>query len=109
MYAARAKDIQAHLTTAGDEVKDQEVAIQFLAGLPPAYGMISTVLTSMDKELKNDEMLAQAATGGTAQPEHSSEAALFAKPPRRLQERQRQHATAQVSNVHATTASRRDT
>jgi len=81
MYAARAKDIQAHLTTAGDEVKDQEVAIQFLAGLPPAYGMISTVLTSMDKELKIDEMLPKLLqVEQTAQPEHSSEAALFAKP-----------------------------
>ena len=36
MYAARAKDIQAQMTAAGDEVKDQEVAMQFLAGLPPA-------------------------------------------------------------------------
>lgn len=57
VYAARAKDLQAQLRTAGDEVKDQEVALQFLAGLPPAYGMISTVLTSGDRELKIEEML----------------------------------------------------
>lgn len=39
IYASRAKDIQAQMSAAGDEVKDQEVAMQFLAGLPPAYGM----------------------------------------------------------------------
>jgi alkylhydroperoxidase/carboxymuconolactone decarboxylase family protein YurZ len=50
VYAARAKDIQAQLRAAGDDAKDQEVAIQFLAGLPPAYGMISTVLTAQDRE-----------------------------------------------------------
>ena len=36
VYAARAKDLQSQLTAAGDEVKDQEVALQYLAGLPPA-------------------------------------------------------------------------
>ena len=82
MYAARATDIQAQLRTAGDELNDQELAIQFLAGLPPAYGMISTVLTSSDKELSIKDMLPkllqveQMAT----QLERPSEAALFAKP-----------------------------
>ena len=49
VYGARAKDIQAQLRAAGDDAKDQEVAIQFLAGLPPAYGMITTVLTAQDR------------------------------------------------------------
>ena len=82
VYAARAKDIQTQLFSAGDEVKDQEVAMQFLAGLPPAYGMITTVLTAGEQELKIDTMLpkllhVEQLTHSTERP---SEAALFAKP-----------------------------
>ena len=82
VYAARAKDIQAQLRAAGDDAKDQEVAIQFLAGLPPAYSMISTVLTAQDKELTIDEMLPKLLNveQAAAQPLQSSEAALLAKP-----------------------------
>jgi hypothetical protein len=80
-YAARAWDIQTQLRTAGDEVKDQEIAMQLLAGLPPAYGMISTVLTSSDRELNINEMLPKLLqVEQVAQPERPSEAALFAKP-----------------------------
>ena len=82
VYAARAKDLQTQLTAAGDEVKDQEVALQYLAGLPPAYGMISTVLVSGDRDLKIDEMLPKLlpVEQQAAQLERPSEAALFAKP-----------------------------
>jgi hypothetical protein len=82
VYAARAKDIQAQLRAAGDDAKDQEVAIQFLAGLPPAYSMISTVLTAQDKELTIDEMLPKLLNveQAAAQRLQSSEAALLAKP-----------------------------
>ena len=82
IYAARAKDLQTQLRSAGDEVRDQEVALQFLAGLPPAYGMISTVLTAGDQELKIDDMLPKLLqVEQLAQPaERPSEAALFAKP-----------------------------
>ncbi|PRW60221.1 hypothetical protein C2E21_1152 [Chlorella sorokiniana] len=57
VYAARAKTIQTQLTTAGDTASDQDVALQFLAGLPPAYGVINTVLTAGDQPLKIDTML----------------------------------------------------
>lgn len=82
IYAARAKDIQTQLRSAGDDVRDQEVAMQFLAGLPPAYGMISTVLTAGEQDLKIDTMLPKLMqVEQLAQPpEHRSEAALFAKP-----------------------------
>lgn len=80
-YAARATDLQTQLRSAGEDVKDQEVALQFLAGLPPAYGMISTVLTSGDGQLKIGEMLPKLLqVEQMTQPERSSEAALFAKP-----------------------------
>ena len=83
MYVARAKDIQAQMMTAGDEVQDQEVAMQFLAGLPPAYSMISTVLVSSDRELKIDEMLPKLLpVEQMSQPERPGEAALYAKPGR---------------------------
>lgn len=82
VYAARARDIQTQLRSAGEEVRDQEVAMQFLAGLPPAYGMISTVLTAGDQELKIETMLPKLLqVEQLAQPpERPSEAALFAKP-----------------------------
>jgi len=82
VYAARAKDLQTQLRSAGDEVRDQEAALQFLAGLPPAYGMISTVLTAGDQELKIEDMLPKLLqVEQLAQaPERPSEAALFAKP-----------------------------
>lgn len=81
VYAARAKDLQTQLRSAGDEVKDQEMAIQFLAGLPPAYGMISTVLTAGDQALKIDDMLPKLLqVEQLAQTERPSEAALLAKP-----------------------------
>ena len=80
VFAARAKDLQAQLRSAGDQVRDQEIALQFLAGLPPAYAMISTVLTSGDRELKIEEMLPKLLpVEQLAQPERSDEAALFAK------------------------------
>ena len=84
VYAARAKDIQTQLRSAGDEVKDQEVALQFLAGLPPAYGMISTVLTAGESELKIEGMLPKLLQVEqlVQPPERPSEAALFAKPNR---------------------------
>jgi hypothetical protein len=82
VYAARAKDIQTQLRSAGDEVRDQEIAMQFLAGLPPAYGMISTVLTAGDQELKIDAILPKLLqVEQLSQPEERpSEAALLAKP-----------------------------
>jgi hypothetical protein len=81
VYAARTKDTKTQLRAAGEDVKDQEGAIQFLAGLPPAYYMISAVLISGDKELTIDEMLPKLLqVEQMAQPERSSEAALAAKP-----------------------------
>lgn len=81
-YAARTKDLQTQLRTAGEDVKDQEAALQFLAGLPPAYDMISTVLTAGDNELAIDTVLPKllSVEQMAAQPERPSEAALFAKP-----------------------------
>ena len=84
MYAARAKEIQTQLTTAGDAASDQDVALQFLAGLPPAYGMISTVLTAGNDALKIDTMLPKLMpVEQQMQPsERTQEAALLAKPNR---------------------------
>ena len=81
VYAARAKEIQTQLSTAGDAAADQDVAMQFLAGLPPAYGMISTVLTASDQPLKIDTMLPKLLqVEQQMQPsERPSEAALLAK------------------------------
>jgi hypothetical protein len=82
VYASRARDLQTQLKAAGDDVKDNEVALQFLAGLPPAYGMMSTVLTAGEQELKMDSMLPKLLQVEqlTMPSERPSEAALFAKP-----------------------------
>lgn len=84
VYAARAKDIQAQLQAAGEDIKDQEVGIQFLAGLPSAYTIINTILTSGDQDLKIDTMLPKLLTveqATQAQSERpNEEAALIAKP-----------------------------
>ncbi|KAL4447964.1 hypothetical protein ABPG75_005183, partial [Micractinium tetrahymenae] len=85
LYAARAKDIQAQLRTAGERVEDQEVAIHFLAGLPSAFDMIVTVITAGSAaELSIDSMLPKLLpVEQKAQPERAdrfSEAALAAKP-----------------------------
>ena len=83
MYATRAKDLQAQLRTAGEDVKDDELAMHFLSGLPPWYDMISTVLTCGDRVLSVDEMMPKLLpVEQKAQPERPdrySEAALAAK------------------------------
>lgn len=82
VYAARAKEIQTQLTSAGDVATDQDIALQFLAGLPPAYNVISTVLTAGDQELKIDTMLPKLLqVEQQIQPsERPSDTALLAKP-----------------------------
>eukprot|EP00887_Chlorella_sp_A99_P001341 scaffold14.g1341.t1 len=81
-YAARAKDIQSKLQATGEEAKDQEVALQFLVGLPSTYDMISTVLTAGNSALTIDNVLPKllSVEQMTTQSERPSEAALFAKP-----------------------------
>lgn len=57
-YVARAKDIQNQLHAAGHDVADQEVAWALLAGLPPLYETVVTVLeTSTDADMKLDDIL----------------------------------------------------
>ena len=57
-YVSRAKELQDQLRGAGHEVTDQEVAWYVLAGLPPAYDTVVTVLeTTTDKDTSIDEML----------------------------------------------------
>ncbi len=57
-YVARAKEIQNQLKAAGYEVADQEVIWALLAGLPPAYDTVMTVLeTSTEADMKLDDIL----------------------------------------------------
>ena len=72
------------MRTAGDTPSNQEVAIQFVAGLPPAYAMISTVLMSADRPMVIDEMLPKLLSveqaAAAPPPSRGIEAALAAKP-----------------------------
>lgn len=82
-YVARAKEIQNQLQAAGHTVADQEVCWAVLAGLPPAYDTVVTVLeTSTDADMKLDDLLPKLmpveqkmAQGESS---HSGEAALLA-------------------------------
>lgn len=57
-YVARAKEIQNQLRATGHDVADQEVAWALLAGLPPVYDTVVTVLeTSSDADVKVDDIL----------------------------------------------------
>lgn len=57
-YVSRAKEIQNQLRAAGHEVSDQEVAWAVLAGLPPAFDTVVTVLeSSTDADLKLEDLL----------------------------------------------------
>lgn len=78
-YAARAKDIQIQLLTAGEDVKDQEVALQFLAGLPTGYDMIRTVLTASDSDLAIDTVLPKLMAVEQQMPRRPDENALAAR------------------------------
>ena len=81
VYAARAKNIQTQLTTAGDTASDEAIALQFVAGLPPAYEMIGTVLTTGDQALKIDTILPKLmhVEQQMKPDEHPREAALMGK------------------------------
>ena len=56
-YVARAKDIRDQLITAGYEVREDEVTLSVLAGLPKEYEMVITVLESSDEMPGLDEVL----------------------------------------------------
>ena len=79
VYIGRAKDIQTKLRQVGHEVADQDLAFSVMAGLPPAYNMISTVLMNAERELSLDDMLPKLLQSEMMmQPERHSEAALSA-------------------------------
>lgn len=83
-YVARAKDIQNQLLGVGQEVPDQEVAWALLAGLPPAYDTVVTVLeTSTDVDLKLDDIVPKLQPVEqrmrAADPSHPHETALVSK------------------------------
>lgn len=80
-YVGRAKDIQNKLRATGYVVADQDLAFSVMAGLPPAFNMISTVLMNSEKELHLDDMLPKLLQAEQMmQPERIAEAALIAKP-----------------------------
>ena len=84
VYQARVQDLKAQLEAVGDIVTDQEAAVPFLSGLPPAYDMIRTVITAADTPLTIDQMVPKLLpVEQQARQQHAakrtSEAALVAK------------------------------
>lgn len=79
VYIGRAKDIQTKLRAAGHEVADEDLAFSVMAGLPPAYNVIKTVMMNAAGELSLDDILPKLLQSELLmQPERLSEAALAA-------------------------------
>lgn len=58
-YLTRATDIRDQLLAAGYEVKDEEIVMSLVAGLPKEFDNVVAVLEYSDKPLKLDEILAK--------------------------------------------------
>ena len=56
-YVTRAKDLRNQLATTGYEVKDEEVVLSVLTGLPSEYETIVTILESSDGKLVLNDLL----------------------------------------------------
>jgi galactitol-specific phosphotransferase system IIB component len=76
-YVGRAKDIRDQLRAAGYAVKDEEVALSTLAGLPDEYDIIVTMLENTDETLDMDDMLAKLLTVEQRMATKLDEKALF--------------------------------
>ena len=61
-YVGRAKDIRDQLAAAGYTIKDDEVALSLLAGLPSQYDIVATVLGTSDAAIGLDELLGKLLT-----------------------------------------------
>lgn len=55
-YFARTKTLVSKLSAAGVVLSDNDVAVQFLVGLPSEYDVVSTVMQTNAKQLKLDDL-----------------------------------------------------
>ena len=82
-YIARARAIRDQLQAAGHSVTDEDVVLQVLAGLPPEYDMLVTVLENADDTPSLEEVLAKAllveGKVGTTSHESQERAALLSR------------------------------
>ena len=80
-YVSRAKEIQAQLRAAGQDVADTEIAWSVMSGLPSAYATMATVITATtDGDLSLDDILPKLLTveHNEQKTERPSEEALMA-------------------------------
>ena len=80
-YVSRAKEIQAQLRAAGQDVADTEIAWSVMSGLPSAYATMATVITATtDGDLSLDDILPKLLTveHSEQKTERPSEEALMA-------------------------------
>ena len=57
MYVARAEDIYKNLTSAGSDMKTEDLAFAIVAGLPNEYGTLVTILEVTSEKLRAKGML----------------------------------------------------
>ncbi len=56
-YVARAKELASHLDSIGHKVDESEVVLPILAGLPPEYSTLRTVIGAREEEPTVDKLL----------------------------------------------------
>ena len=80
-YVGRATDLRDKLAAAGFEVKDEEVVLSILAGLPKEYETVVAVLELSDATLKLDDLLPKLLQAEQRMPrgEKGPEAAYFSR------------------------------
>jgi hypothetical protein len=57
MYVARAEDLYKNLTSAGSDMKPEDLAFVILAGLPDEYGTLVTILEATSEKMTAKDML----------------------------------------------------
>jgi hypothetical protein len=57
MYVARAEDLYKNLTSAGADMKPEDLAFAILAGLPDEYGTLVTILEATSEKVTAKDML----------------------------------------------------
>jgi hypothetical protein len=57
MFVARAEDLYKNLTSAGSDMKPEDLAFAILAGLPDEYGTLVTIPEATSEKMTAKDML----------------------------------------------------
>lgn len=78
VYLTRALALRDHLAAAGETVKDKQLSMYALAGLPSQYDVVATIFDFTEKELSLDDLLPRlVAVKQQSQPAYQPEEAAY--------------------------------